>query len=129
MFGGGVRTGLGGHTLTVRMLLAAIVAGGLVATAAAATQGRPALRVLDEEPLVVRATGFAAQERVTLRAVTRERTIVRHVRAGRHGGFTTRFNDTAFDFCAGVTVLRAVGARSGTVAIRPTRRPCVHLGD
>lgn len=111
------------------MLLAALLAGGLVATASAATQGRPALRVLDEEPLVVRASGFAAKERVTLRATTREATIVRRVRAGEGGGFTTRFGDTAFDFCAGVTSLRAVGTRSGSVVIRPTRRPCVHLGD
>lgn len=117
----------------MRMLLAALLLGGLVATASAATPGanqaRPALRVLDEEPLVVRATGFKAQERVTLRATLRERTIVRRVRAGRLGGFTTRFNDTAFDFCAGVTTLRAVGASSGSVTIRPTRRPCVHLQD
>ncbi len=111
----------------MRTLLAAVVAGGLVATAAAATQGRPALRVLDEEPLVVRATGFAAQERVTLRAVTREKTIVRHVRAGKRGGFTARFADTQFDFCAGVISLRATGARSGAVTIRPTKRPCVYL--
>lgn len=111
------------------MLLAALLVGGLVATATAATQGRPALRVLDEEPLVVRASGFAARERVTLRATTREETIVRRVRAGTGGGFTARFENTAFDFCAGVTALRAVGARSGAVTIRPTRRPCVHLAD
>ena len=114
----------------MRTFLAALVLGGLVAGAAGAvTQARPTLRILDEEPLVVRASGFAAKERVTLRATTREKTIVRQVRAGQGGGFTARFNDTAFDFCAGVTSLRAVGARSGTVVIRPTRRPCVHLAD
>lgn len=111
------------------MLLAALLSVGLVATASAATQGRPALRVLDEEPLVVKASGFKAKERVTLRVATREEAIVRRVRAGRGGGFTARFNDTAFDFCAGVTSLRATGARSGAVTIRPTRRPCVYLAD
>jgi hypothetical protein len=114
----------------MRTFLAALLLGGLVATTAAATtQARPALRVLDEEPLVVRATGFAAKELVTLRAATRGQTIVRRVRAGSGGGFTSRFNDLAFDFCAGFTSLRATGARSGTVVIRPTRRPCVHLAD
>lgn len=77
----------------------------------------------------MRASGFAAKERVTLRAVTRGETIVRRVRAGTGGGFTARFENTAFDFCAGMTSLRAVGARSGSVTIRPTRRPCVYLPD
>jgi hypothetical protein len=113
----------------VRTLLAALLAGALVVTASAATEGRPALRVLDEEPLVVRASGFAAQESVTLRATTRERTIVRRVRAGSGGGFTARFAGTTFDFCAGVNNLRATGARSGSVTIRPTIRPCVDLED
>src|SRR5665809_112387 len=98
----GIGAGFAGTLLPMRMLLAALLVGAFVVSAAAATQGRPALRVLDEEPLVVRASGFAAKEHVTLRATTRERTIVRRVRAGRGGGFTTRF-ETAFDFCARVT--------------------------
>ena len=114
----------------MQTFLAALLLGGLVATTAAATtQARPALRVVDDRPLVVRASGFAANERVTLRATWRAKSIVRHVRSGPGGGFTTRFDGTAFDFCAGFTSLRATGARSGTVVIRPTIRPCVHLGD
>jgi len=114
----------------MRTLLAALLLGGLIATTAAATaQGRPTLRVVDKDPLVVRATGFTSREHVTLRATWRAKSIVRRVRSGPGGGFTIRFAGTQFDFCAGFTSLRATGARSGTVVIRPTIRPCVHLAD
>ena len=114
----------------MRTVLATLVLGCIVASSAAATaHARPALRVVDKQPLVVRGAGFGANELVTLRATWRAKSIVRRIRSGAGGGFTARFTGTTFDFCAGFTSLRATGARSGTVVIRPTIRPCVHLGD
>ena len=110
------------------MLIAGVLAGGLVATASAATAGRPALRVLDQNPLVVRATGFGAAEPVIVYATTRNGTVVRRLRAGSKGGFTIRFPQLTYDFCTSVSKLRATGPRSGGVTIRAPRRPCVELG-
>jgi hypothetical protein len=112
----------------MRLLAASVAVLAIAASAAVAASTRPALRLVDAQPLVVRATGFAPLEHVTVTATARRSTTVRRLRAGTRGGFTVRFA-TTFDHCTGVTQLRAVGARSGVVAIRPSPRPCVELQD
>jgi hypothetical protein len=112
----------------MRVLVTAAAVVAALASTAVAGSSRPLLRVVDADPLVARASGFEALERVTVSATTRRGVIVRRVRTGSRGGFTVRF-PTAFDFCAGITRLRAVGVRSGAVTIRPTPRPCVDLQE
>ena len=112
----------------MRVLVTAAAVVAVLASTAVAGSGRPVLRIVDADPLVARAAGFEARERVTVSATSRRGVIVRRVRAGSGGGFTVRF-PTAFDFCAGIYKLRAVGVRSGAIALRPTPRPCVDLQD
>jgi hypothetical protein len=112
----------------MRVLVTAAAVVAALASTAVAGSSRPVLRIVHADPLVARASGFEALERVTVSATTRQGVIVRRVRTGSRGGFTVRF-PTAFDFCAGIYKLRAVGVRSGAVTLRPTPRPCVDLQD
>jgi hypothetical protein len=103
--------------VAVAVLSTSVSAGGVV--------GKPALRVLDRQPLVVRGSGFAPRERVVVSAFTTSRKIVERPVATATGTFTARF-ELAYGTCTGIQVVRAVGARSATVTIRsvPTIRDC-----
>jgi hypothetical protein len=108
----------------MRTLLAGIVLAATASVALAGTSA-PALRIADRDPLVVRAAGFEAGERVVVRASGSDGVARRVVRASRAGSFTVRF-DAIYDYCLGVNLVRADGAKSGTVRLRPAKRFCVY---
>jgi hypothetical protein len=111
------------------MLLAAVAVGVVVVAAPAGAwvvaEKKPALRILDRQPLVVRGSAFTGRERVVLYAVTPDRTVVRRVTTTRAGTFVARFG-VSFGGCTGVRSVRVVGTRSGTMTIRsgPITREC-----
>jgi hypothetical protein len=87
-----MRPGLSG-TLAFLVLAASLAAGGGGAGAAVENDqaARPALRLVDQQPLTVRGVRFEAGERVRL-VVTRSRErLVRQARANRTGAFLAVF--------------------------------------
>ena len=105
------------HASLVRTLLVLAVLV-LPAGAAGGAAKAPALKVVDRDPLVVRATAFAPLERVVVRATSRTGVVTKRLRASRSGAFTVRFS-AAYDYCAGIRTVRITGPRSGTVHLRP----------
>ena len=107
----------------MRILLAALLLALVAVAAAAAVAAPPALRVVDQSPLVIRGSGFKAGEkvRVVLSLTTMRR--YRDVAAGTAGGFTARFTVTPAQ-CSLVRSLSAVGSR-GSRATRALRLDCV----
>jgi hypothetical protein len=91
----------------------------LAATAFSGTRSssaRPAVRVADFSPFVVRGAGFRADERVTVVAQVQGR----HVKAalsGARGGFTVRFAAVSIRGCAGYLV-RATGSKGSRAYLR-----------
>lgn len=109
------------HTRAVRSLgVAAVVVSALIATGvSAARTERAALRVVDLTPVMVRGTGFRANERVRL-VLRANGTHARALRASRDGSFQARFGAVYAELCTGLQ-LRATGA-SGVFAV-VTRKP------
>ena len=108
----------------MRLALALFALAALLTAVAAGAATRPSLRLLDDSPVVVRGTGFAPGERVAVTASTRARSVTRRAAATRLGVFTVRF-DLSLP-CTGA-VVKAVGARSGTVRVLPSPRHCIEL--
>jgi hypothetical protein len=104
------------------------VLGALAALLAVpAADAAPALRPLDEAPLVLRGTGFRPLERVSVKALRRDGDpIVKRAVAARNGTFTVRF-DLALDPCTGTGLVLAVGKQGSRarLLVSPLRRPCV----
>lgn len=94
--------------------LGTLAALGVVSALAAALPGaapaRPALRVLDLEPLTVRGVRFEPRERVRLTVThTTGVTSGKYVRARWSGRFTAFFSTLEVDRCAGGLTARARG--------------------
>ena len=71
---------------------------------------------MDSSPLTLRGVGFERGERVQLTVSLGERTVVRKLRAGDAGGFTTSFVAMRYDRCSGPLDVKAVGARGSRVS-------------
>jgi hypothetical protein len=98
-------------------LIAALAA--LATASTASTQdARPAVRLMDDNPVVVRGSHFAPEESVAVRVVVRGRTpFAKTVLAGRLGGFTARFESHALPRCPAY-VITAVGASGRKATLR-----------
>jgi hypothetical protein len=101
----------------------ALAAAGLLAAAGTAqgvgqaTRG-PQLRLLDSDPVMVRATGFHAREHVRL-VVRAPGLIVRNATAGTGGGFTMRLGGVSADACQGFSVIATGDEGSRAMLKRP----------
>jgi hypothetical protein len=102
--------------LLVVALLAALVAAG------SASGATPTIRTSDDNPLVVRGSGFKAGEKVRVWLVLTRARRYRDVLAGSGGGFTVRFTVTPPQ-CPLVRSLTATGSK-GSRAMRPLRLDC-----
>jgi hypothetical protein len=96
------------HTFGVRrtpVLFAAFIAAAATAAGgvgAESTQAR--LRVVDTDPVTVRATGFRAYEHARISVLAGARLLHRAATAGSGGGFTMRLAGVDANTCAGFSV-------------------------
>jgi hypothetical protein len=88
------------------------------------TAARPALRVVDEMPLVVRGTGFEPREHVRLSLVLRTRSRSTTLVVSLRGTFVARFTLTPVQ-CQLVEAVVAAGDRGSRARIRPSLDSCV----
>ncbi len=103
--------------------------GGLVVLVApaASISPKPALRVLDKAPLVLKGTGFKQGEWVKVTVATDPTELSLRRRASRVGSFVVRF-DTFVDVCYGARAATAIGTRGSKASIvleRPWERYCL----
>jgi hypothetical protein len=113
-------------------LLASAVA--LVLLAAGAAQagepaerqdpGRPALRIVERDPLAIAGRRFEAGERVRLAVVSGGEKHVAKVRASSGGTFVVRLAGVRLDRCSGRLVVRAVGAAGSRASFTLERLHC-----
>jgi hypothetical protein len=109
--------------ISVALLLA-------VAPASALVKPKPTLRLLSSSTatkVVVRATGFQAKERVTVRAVGRT-TTSKVVWANASGVFVATL-DRPLPLSCGRFVVRAIGAKGTTIVLRNGPLECNPPGD
>lgn len=83
--------------------------------------GRATLSITDRDPLTIRGARFAPGERVKL-LVTGQSLVVRAVRAGPRGGFTTVFR-VRLGRCDAV-VVQAIGSRGHRAQVDITQMAC-----
>jgi len=102
------------------LLVAAPLLVGGTADAATAT-----LRLIDRDPIVVRATGFKPLERVRVTAYTRKGPFVHRTRATAAGRFVVRFRALSVESCeAAIALIRATGSRGSVATLRFRLREC-----
>jgi hypothetical protein len=111
----------------VLTVAAVVVLAWLLASAALAGKRHPRISIVDQSPVLVVGRGFAARERVTLRAVQGDRQMTKRVRATAAGSFRANLGDIDDSSCSAVvsvTVVGGAGSRATAarhVAIPP---PC-----
>lgn len=71
---------------------------------------------MDPAPLTFRGVGFEQGERVRLTVSLGDRTVVRKLRAGNAGGFTTSFSTMRYGRCGGSLSVKAIGSRGSRVS-------------
>ena len=103
--------------------LVVVFSAAAAGTAFAAVAARPALRVVEASPLVVRGTGFHARERtrVTLYA---EQTKTEVVTATAAGTFRVSFGDVPLSRCDGFRIVAVGRAGSRARLVRPPLPEC-----
>lgn len=102
-----------GLTTVLASLALALVASPSVAGAA----GQTRVRLLDTAPLTLRGVGFERWERVRLTVSLGDRSVVRKLRAGAAGGFTTSFEAMRYGRCGpGALTVKAVGSYGSRVS-------------
>jgi hypothetical protein len=106
--------------VTALLLLAACLVAAAAGSAAPSTAGRPALRLVPAQTVVVRGSGFRPSERVRLSGQTREGAVRKTVKANASGGFVARWALPA-EYCTGVFLVRATDSRGRTVSLRVAR--------
>ncbi|MGH3105432.1 MAG: hypothetical protein ACRDN6_15175 [Gaiellaceae bacterium] len=101
------------------MLIAvALVALGMLALPAGASERRPVVRIVDERPVTVAGHAFARAERVTVRVtVFGEQPFAKTVTASAAGRFTAIFRLHSLPECGGY-VLTATGNRGSRATLR-----------
>jgi hypothetical protein len=102
----------------------AAVAGFAAAAgpAPANTQGTAALRLVDQNPVTLRGSGFKRRERVSISAASGGPRLVRVVRATAAGTFTVVFTQLRFDPCD--LEARAVGGSGSRAVLKLPERMC-----
>jgi hypothetical protein len=105
------------------MVVAAGIAILPIGSAAGAATG-PALRIVQERPLVVTGARFKAHEAVRVTVRVGARTLTRDTHAGPRGGFIVAFRGVKINFCARPLSILARGTASGTARAAPPRPVC-----
>ncbi len=109
------------------LALVACLALGVAGTAAGlgidASQKRPALRLVDRQPLILKGVRFKARERVRVVVEAADGEMVRVVRARVTGSFVASFGDVVFDRCTGLRVV-ATGARGSRASLKLPKPAC-----
>jgi hypothetical protein len=110
----------------IALLVLALAAGGALITArdGAPAATKASLRVASKQPLVLRGVGFKPRELVRVTVKAGEETTARRVRAGSQGGFTALFAESFDDFCPGVMLVQAAGARGSNATLKVFQRYC-----
>jgi hypothetical protein len=114
-------TGPVGRSAAVAALVAALAWSG----AASGGTSKPALRLLDRQPVTLRGWGFKERERVRVTVVA-NRTFVRTVRTTAAGTFRVTF-DGAFlssDRCGNGWTITARGARGDAATLKLPQPEC-----
>ena len=93
----------------------------LLTTAASGAERWARLAIVDREPLTIRGTRFAPNEKVRLH-VSGPAQLTRSIRAGARGGFTTRF-EVGLGRCDAL-VVQAVGSRGSRAQIDVAQQAC-----
>lgn len=89
---------------------------------------RPALKLLDTSPVVVRGLHFQSGERIRLTASIEGVKNARVVRASAAGAFTVGFGKgSRVDRCGGAFVVVAIGARGSKALLKLPSRECAPL--
>ena len=109
----------------MRVALLSILAGTLVVAGVAGAQPltKPALRLVDRDPIVVRGTSFKPRERIVVTLTIGESDSRRVRIATPQGAFTARFDGIHLAPCSGAT-LGATGGRSEVVRLKIGLREC-----
>jgi hypothetical protein len=90
------------------LCLCAACAVAFSAWAATDAGRRPALQLIDRQPLTLKGSRFRARERVRVTVTLNDHAYVRWTRASRPGTFAVRFGDVHVDRCSGF-IARAIG--------------------
>jgi hypothetical protein len=104
-----------------RLVAASAATLALAAATASAADLRPALRVVDRQPLVVRGVHFRPHERVRLTGAAIRPASVTTTAAG---SFVVRLTQTSDDRCSGVMLLVAVGAAGDRAVLKLPQPEC-----
>jgi hypothetical protein len=103
--------------------LGVVICAALFLTSAASGAERWArLAIVDREPLTIRGTRFAPNEKVRL-LVSGPAQLTRSIRAGARGGFISRFH-VGLGRCDAL-VVQAVGSRGSRAQVDVTQTACV----
>ena len=104
------------------IVLVVALAAGTASLAAANATTRPALRLVDAGPVVLRGTGFKAREHVRV-AVYAQTRAAKRVTANLHGTFTVRFAGLDPNACAGFSAT-AVGDEGSRASFKRPPGQC-----
>jgi hypothetical protein len=110
-----------------RYLSVAVPFAALALVLVVSAQGRassPHLRLLDASPVRIAGSGFAAGERVRVRARAGGAKRTRHVRANAHGRFRVRFKHLAQDPCGESLSVTARGSDGHRASLKRLARMC-----
>ena len=112
--------------LAAATALVLLVAGSLQAARPAerVAAGKPALRIVDRDPLAVAGRRFQAGERVRLAVVSGDRKHVVKTRAKADGTFVVRVAGVRLDRCSGALAVSAVGAAGSRASFTLERLHC-----
>jgi hypothetical protein len=94
----------------VLTVAAVVVLAWLLASAALAGKRHPRISIVDQSPVVVVGRGFAARERVTVRAIHGQARLTKTVRATAAGSFRASLGDIDDSTCSPVLSVAVVGA-------------------
>jgi hypothetical protein len=106
-----------------RLLLVAVLLAALAPSLAPAGSLRARVWLADRSPLIVRGSGFAAAERVTV-TVTGAGRFVRTVTATRSGTIVARWTSVPAKAGCAALFIRAVGARGTVVTLKVAGIEC-----
>jgi hypothetical protein len=106
-----------------RLLLVAVLLAALAPSLAPAGSLRARVWLADRSPLVVRGSGFAAAERVTV-TVTGAGRFVRTVTATRSGAIVARWRSVPAKAGCAALFIRAAGARGTVVTLKVAGIEC-----
>ncbi len=112
--------------LAAAAALVLLAAGSLQAARPAerTAAGKPALRIVDRDPLAIAGRRFHAGERVRLAVVSGDRKHVVKTRAKADGTFVVRIVGVRLDRCSGALAASAVGAAGSRASFRLERLHC-----